>query len=343
MDQAKRKTLPDILKGLAVILMIQVHIMELFAREDIFSSLTGKISLFMGGVPAAPVFMLVMGYFISRSRKNLIQQILRGVKLILLGLLLNIGLNFHLLIRIMLGEYQLNPWEYILGADILFLAGFSIILISLIRKIFQERFYFYILLALLLVIIHPHIPLFGKNGAMKYLQAFFYGYYHWSYFPLLPWLAYPLVGFAFGLIQGKAWYAKILKAESFILAGSFILLIIGFDQGFSVSSNLELYYHHHWIFFLWAIDFMIFWAIGLKWISKCCSLPPLDNFLQWTGRNVTAFYVFQWLLIGNIATGIFKTQAGWILPVWFIVILAFSSLLVYLRIMILNSKKRGVL
>ncbi|MDZ7742957.1 MAG: hypothetical protein U5Q03_14795 [Bacteroidota bacterium] len=164
---------------------------------------------------------------------------------------------------------------------------------------------------------------------MKYLQAFFYGNYDWSYFPLLPWLAYPLAGFSFGLIRQKAWYAKIRKAEYYILAGSFILLIIGFDHGFSISTNLELYYHHHWVFFLWAIAFMIFWAIGLKWVRKCCSIPPLANYLQWAGRNVTAFYIFQWLLIGNIATAIFKTQAGWMLPIWFIFILAFSSLLTY--------------
>jgi len=41
--------------------MVQVHIMELFARQDIFEDTVGKISLFFGGPPAAPVFMAVMG------------------------------------------------------------------------------------------------------------------------------------------------------------------------------------------------------------------------------------------------------------------------------------------
>ena len=47
----KRNQTADLLKGLAVIFMIQVHIMELFAKQEIYDGIAGKISLFFGGPP----------------------------------------------------------------------------------------------------------------------------------------------------------------------------------------------------------------------------------------------------------------------------------------------------
>jgi len=79
----------DLLKGVAVILMVQVHIIELFAQQSIFDSFAGSIFLFLGGPPAAPVFMTVMGYFIAKGNANISKSIVRGFKLIGFGLLLN--------------------------------------------------------------------------------------------------------------------------------------------------------------------------------------------------------------------------------------------------------------
>ncbi len=45
----ERKPLPDVLKGIAVILMIQVHIMELLMLPAVYNSSFGYISLFLGG------------------------------------------------------------------------------------------------------------------------------------------------------------------------------------------------------------------------------------------------------------------------------------------------------
>jgi surface polysaccharide O-acyltransferase-like enzyme len=54
------------------------------------------------------------------------------------------------------------------------------------------------------------------------------------------------------------------------------------------------------------------------------------KYLAWTGKNVTAFYIFQWLIIGNIATAIYKTQTPAVLILWFIGITAVVSGLVWL-------------
>jgi len=53
------------------------------------------------------------------------------------------------------------------------------------------------------------------------------------------------------------------------------------------------------------------------------------RYLQWVGKNVTAFYVFQWLIIGNIATALFQSQQWTGLMFWFGIVVLSSSLLVF--------------
>ena len=131
----KRFPLPDLLKGFAVLFMIQIHIIELFIDYAGRESLFGKLSMFFGGPFTAIIFMIVMGYFIAKSKKPFVKNLLRGVKIFAVGLLLNIGLNFNLLLKIKYANWQFNPLEYIFGVDILYLAGLSVIFIAFLKTL----------------------------------------------------------------------------------------------------------------------------------------------------------------------------------------------------------------
>jgi uncharacterized membrane protein len=260
-NNRQRLGTPDLLKGTAVILMIQVHLFELFARPQVQESLIGKIALFLGGPPAAPVFMAAMGYFLAHTRKSTTQLVSRGVKLMLGGLLLNLGLNLHLLIRIYNGTIQLNPLEYIFGVDILLLAGMSIIIIALLRLVFRQQFRGYFILALLAAFSTPYLPGFpGENSALKYIFAYLGGSYRWSYFPLFPWLAYPLLGYSFYLLIGDSssfryvkWFGRHVTAAyvfQWLIIGNTATAIFGTQSlaevilwftGIMVSTSLLVY------------------------------------------------------------------------------------------------------
>ncbi|NCB08077.1 MAG: hypothetical protein EOM73_07945 [Bacteroidia bacterium] len=134
-----RLPLPDLLKGFAVFLIIPVHILETFIDYPGRESMLGKALLFLGGPVAVPVFMLVMGYFMAKNQKIFATNFYRGVKIFIVGFLLNIGLNFHLLLKIVFADWQLNPWEYILGVDIFFFAGIAIMLIALLKTIKKHQ------------------------------------------------------------------------------------------------------------------------------------------------------------------------------------------------------------
>ena len=85
--QVLRDKYPDILRGAAVILMIQIHITEVFATDSFREGFFGQLSLFLGGVPAAPVFMVLMGWY-AVSRLEVAPLMLRGLMVFFAGLLL---------------------------------------------------------------------------------------------------------------------------------------------------------------------------------------------------------------------------------------------------------------
>jgi hypothetical protein len=83
--------------------------------------------------------------------------LVRGASLLAVAFLLNIGLNAHILWKIHSSNLDLNPLRFIFGSDILFLAGFSVLVLVLIRNFIRKFAYSAILLALLVVIATPYV------------------------------------------------------------------------------------------------------------------------------------------------------------------------------------------
>ncbi len=326
-----RFLLPDVLKGLAVLFMVQVHITELFATESFYLSIPGKVSLFLGGVPAAPLFMVLMGFFVGFRTMKTGSLMFRGLKLIAGGFLLNFGINFHLFYRIFTGKIDLDPLPYLFGVDILFLAGLSLMVLAIVKRIFWEQFIYSLILALVVSALAFFLPVYsGDFQALKYLFPYFHSVAWWSYFPLIPWLAYPLLGLGAGIIF-KKYPDKITSRATnpniFLLLLVLVLLFLGY--GFRISSDLPAYYHHGLSFFVWATAFLLLMALSAHYYLKAIEKQYLViHFIAWIGKNVTAFYVFQWLIIGNVATAIFKTQSAISLPFWFLGITLITALLV---------------
>lgn len=327
----QREPLADLLKGIAILLMIQVHVVELFSTQEVFGSNTGRVALFLGGPPAAPVFMAVMGYFLAASRRGTRFLVVRGLKLFVGGLLLNVGLNMNLLVSIAQGRFDLNPYQYIFGADILTFAGLSVMIVTLIRTTFKQSAPLFVLLAFVVASL-GNLPVFGtpERPLLMYINAFFWGDFSWSYFPLFPWLAYPLIGYALRLLVRRL--PAITMPPAPIASATILVLAIGLsttgDFALRIVSSLPDYYHHRIDFFAWTGSFLIGWTLLFLMIeSRIGSTLPL-RYLKWLGRNVTSAFVFQWLLIGNIATAIYKTQSPGASAAWFLVITALVSLLV---------------
>jgi hypothetical protein len=79
---------------------------------------------------------------------------------------------------------------------------------------------------------------------------------------------------------------------------------------------------------LWVSAFLIVWTTLVSVVERRAGGIAVMRYLKWLGRNVTAAYVFQWLLIGNIATALYRTQSLWQSCFWFCAILIATTLLV---------------
>ncbi len=322
-----RNQTADILKGLAVIFMIQVHIMEQFASAEANSSIIGRIFYFLGGPFCAPVFVAVMGYFLAASRQSFAFYLKRGLSLFFLGILLNIGRSVHLFVTIFQGKYDLDPLHFIFGADILSLAGLSIILLAVLQLISKKSLLFYFSLMLLFAVlgnfINDSIPTEG------FFLAYFAANIDHSYFPLFPWFSYVLAGYVFKLIYDKFhdYFNSFTTVHWIITALLSIIILIFSPYAFNISNDLPTYYHHGFTFFLWVIGFMIIYVILINYMSKLLRNSFLIDYLSWTGKNVTVVYVIQWIIIGNIATAIFQTQNLVQSVFWFVGVTVISSLL----------------
>jgi uncharacterized membrane protein len=301
----------DLLKGIAILLMVQVHIIELFATESVYNSTGGKLVLFLGGPPVAPVFMILFGYFIAQSRQSAGQLMLRGAGIFALGMGLNLALNFNLILSVTNGSIEQDIWPYIFGVDILQFAGISLIIITIIKGI-EKNGILLLTLCILSALAGQHLA--GRtpeSTALQYISAFFYGSTKWSYFPLFPWLAYPLAGMIFYKLQTQ-YNLKIrntyTKMIAYLLSATVLAFTIG--NAVSVSSDLPAYYHHGILFFIWVILFVSLYALCLDRVNAFAGNTPALRYIKWLGQHVTLIYAIQWILIGNTATEIYKTVSS---------------------------------
>ena len=330
--ELKRILLPDMLKGLAAVLMVQVHITELFIDDAGRESLWGKTSLFLGGPFAAMVFMIVMGYFVARNKKTPNQNLFRGIKIFALGFLLNVGLNLHLLWKILFEDWPYNPWQYVFGVDILYLAGISIMVLSALKQLKKGQEWASFGLFFMIIGLSGFINSKIVVSETNYVLPFLAGNFSWSYFPVFPWLAYPVLGFFLSLETEriKSFFLD-QKIYSYILVAVTTVLVLLFgEMGINTSISLPEYYHHTFGFSFWAVGLVFLWAILLFFVSTRFAETKTILFLCWIGKNITVFYVIQWLIIGNISTAIYQTKGMDKFIFYFFIIIAATIILTFL-------------
>ncbi|GGG81530.1 heparan-alpha-glucosaminide N-acetyltransferase domain-containing protein [Paenibacillus radicis (ex Gao et al. 2016)] len=302
----------DVARGLAVIFMVLIHmLLELSNRSTQEESIYGILTQLLGGVPAAPVFMFLLGVGIIYSRKNTPGLLVkRGLTLVAAGYILNLfrsvipaWINTFLGFESPVAVSNL-VYENLFYIDILQFAGLAMLFFA-VSLYFNFSIREYMLVLLLFMIFNlfmlPYIPYYEATAVAPFTALLFGN--DFSYFPFFTWIAYPIGGYLFGtyLIQTGnkfEFYKRVFKVTSIILvAYSVCVVLFNFPTGYESDSS---YYHHTIIVNLVYILFILFWISILYFISN--KLHGLGwTFLKSASALTTEIYFIHFLFIGLYA------------------------------------------
>ena len=316
----KRVNELDLLKAIAIIAMVFIHVFDVSTRMQIHSGVetsTVWIIEFMGNIPSAGVFMFAMGWgaaFSSRSTPSTYISRLR--QLVVLGIVINFF--EHFIPSIIDPAIFGTIWEIapsIFAVDIYFFAAFAMIYFAVMKK-FKEKPVMAVSISAALVIV-----CFAINAAAGFESfttgnswidtgiGLFIRENEWSYFPFISWIIFPVVGYGAAALFKKATSRRavlifaVIAGVSLITFAEITMAAFGVQDAviFGAHSASEAsYYALHPLCAICgcgviALEFVI--ANLILMISR----QRLPKFMSKMSRNVMEIYIAQWLFIGCLS------------------------------------------
>ena len=304
----------DLARGLAVLFMIAVHTLEVFANQEVKNSVFGQIIEFLGGPPAAPVFMTLMGFsFIYSTKSELKPKLFRGFKIFLTGYLLNIlrgvipfsissYLNMDIAKAFPIGK--LNEWTLLTIVDILQFAGIALIIMAVIQA-FKINKYLILLSAFLISVISPF--LWGIKidiPIIDHVLELFWGDQPIEFsfienkiaFPVFPWLSFPLLGMFLGDTMKNS-KDQGMTFKYFGITGTLVLLLGVVISYSNIDYHFNDYYHSRQGAMLFMGGFVVLWMYIAKIVIDMFAMNQLFELLFKWSKGVTNMYFAQWIFI----------------------------------------------
>lgn len=297
----------DIVKALSIIFMIFLHT---FYVASLFKSSFNQNFHFilmnlLGRPYAAVIFMFCMGVGIVYSRHSQWDvMIKRGVKLFLLGILVNIFEFFipHFVAGALLGKADLFPIAgglLLFCVDILIFAALAFILMGILKK-FELLNKKAIILAVVMSLMGTFLS--GTDFGVPVLNLFFGNFIGtkggFTSFPLFDWFIFPIAGYFWGyyFIRAKD-KNTFFKFWPILLIVALIYFLVSSDIWGGVASN-----DVHRYYFLNTLDalFCIINAhamIGLcYWLAKYLPDKIIKAFTIMSS-NINVIYIVQWFFV----------------------------------------------
>jgi len=228
----------DLLRGLVIIIMIEVHVFNAFLIPELRQTGWFSILNFINGL-VAPSFLFVSGFAFQVSSgskldemrklgKAFWKKIGRIFQIIVIGYALH--LPFYSLSKII---YESTPQliESFYAVDVLQCIGFGLLFLFLTRLLIKsDKVYHYFLIASL-VVVTLISPFLWKIEFTNYFPVFVSNYFnriHGSLFPIFPWLNFLLAGgiFAKYFVDARERNIEEKFIKLFAITG-FVVLLLG--------------------------------------------------------------------------------------------------------------------
>jgi len=295
----------DLARGLAVVFMILVHVMRHWGDPSTWTTPIGTVVSFLGGPPAAPVFMFLMGAVLAFSRRSSFGSLARrGLVLLAMGYALNltrgtIPLSLGMATGFVTAEEvaPFTPLSLFTTVDILQLAGCSLILMAVLRR-FAPPGPAWLVVAAAAVVVAP--ALYRQTVGLPIADALL-GLL-WSsgtnvYYPVLPWVVFPLAGAVVGDMVVRASDRRALIRRIGLIG--VVSAVLGTVLVATVAPPLDdvTYWRLPPILLPGILGFVAAWV----WlcdvvVHRMDSLVDLGVVYGWS-RRVTSMYVIHWLIV----------------------------------------------
>ncbi len=296
----------DLAKCLSIFFMIFLHCLMVTQgfNNTISTGMQYGISKLLGGPFAAPVFMFAMGVGMIYSKKqDPIHLITRGVKIMLLGVVVNVGEFFlpHYLSGRLLGKWDIFPIAgglLLFCIDILAFAGLAMIVTGILRmfNLSSEQI---LLVAIILSAVGSFLRFSDLGSNVPNLIA---GYFigsagGFTAFPLFNWFIMPAAGMVFG-----EYYIRCNDKKRFLRAWPVALgiSVAYFVQSWSIDGGFLSEVHHY--YFMTTIDALfciicVYGLVGLCYMITKIIPARVLAFISTISSNVNSIYIVQWFII----------------------------------------------
>ncbi|HSZ32844.1 MAG TPA: heparan-alpha-glucosaminide N-acetyltransferase domain-containing protein [Puia sp.] len=344
----KRISSLDLARGFTVLMIAPIHSVMLYSEYSVRNTLLGNFLAFVAEWHGAQIFMLVMGISFSFSKnQGLEPAIKKAACLMVYAYALNtlkfvIPHFFRWLPPAMLELLQVDPGihgytQLFLLGDILHFAAISLIILSIIFK-FKSYNKIAFWTSVSICFISPLLwDATSDNAFINYGLQLAGGQPPHVYFPLLPWLVYPLLGLTIGKIiqQKESW----LGLDSFWIPG-LIIITVGFAfKHFISNSDFSSFYRTTPLDTIIHTGFVMIMLSVWHWISIYVKPNYLFKLFSYASRRITRIYIIQWILICWLLPFTGYQQTGFIGSLFLIFLTSFITLTTSLFIDLAKSKK----
>lgn len=274
----------DLLRGLVIIIMIEVHVFNAFLIPELRQTGWFSVLNFINGL-VAPSFLFVSGFAFQVSSGSKLEEmrkfgkafwkkIQRIFQIIVIGYALH--LPFFSFSRF-LNEGDSPLVQNFFAIDILQCIGFGLLYLFLFRLLIKSNKVYHYFLIVSLIVILILSPFLWKIDFNQYVHPSIGNYFntlHGSLFPIFPWINFLLAGAIFAKYfvdaRGRNEEEKFIKISTVagiitLLAGHLFFAGLFFPQFTSISPNPIFYFERlGYIFIL----FSICWIVDKKFDVK---------------------------------------------------------------------------
>ncbi|MCD2425911.1 heparan-alpha-glucosaminide N-acetyltransferase domain-containing protein [Niabella pedocola] len=290
-------------RGFVVLVMPVIHTVLLYSLPAVKQGPVGFVLGFLAETSGAPLFMLLMGLFMALGREKTTGYILKRMLILLFaGYLLNV-------LKLLLPYYwgwipqqflkdngvtDRVPMHLFFTGDILQFAAIAYACCAFLKKL-TSNIAGYTIVFLVVLLLMPLTWTLNDAGLFTIPLALVNGKPPYTFFPLFPWLLYPLAGLLTGALLLKV---KTMRFNRLLGVLTLIFMLTGYLLSLTEPAEWQAeFYRLGRGATLFHIGLALGWVLLFVGLAEKVPGNYLFRLLQWLSDHIMPAYILQWIVI----------------------------------------------